>query len=67
MHLELLHDDELNADTDVVYRKIIFFSEDKHYIYFISDPRHLLKTARNCLNNSGSGKSYPKLHMNMSI
>ena len=56
MHFGLTHDDELSADTDVVYRTIIFFSEDKRYIYFISDPPHLLKTARNCLNNSGSGK-----------
>ena len=31
------------------------FSEDKRYIYFNSDAPHLLKTARNCLNNSGSG------------
>ena len=28
--LHLGHDDELNADTDVVYRTINFFSEDKH-------------------------------------
>ena len=56
MHFGLTHDDELNANTDVVYRTINFFSEDKRYIYFISDPPHLLKTARNCLNNSGSGK-----------
>ena len=54
MHFGLIHDDELNADTDVVYRKIYFFTEDKHYIYFISDTTHLLKTARNCLNNSWS-------------
>ena len=56
MHFGLTHDDELNANRDVVYRTIHFFSEDKHYIYFISDPPHLLKTASNCLNNSGSGK-----------
>ena len=56
MHFGLTHDDELNADTDVGYRRINFFSEDKRYINFISDPPHLLKTARNCLNNSGSGK-----------
>ena len=31
MHFGLTHDDELNADTDVVYRTINFFSEDKHY------------------------------------
>ena len=56
MHFVLTHDDELNADTDVVYRTMNVFSEDKRYIYFISDAPHLLKTARNCLNNSGSGK-----------
>ena len=58
MHFGLTHADELNADTDVVYRTINFFSEDKRYIYFISDAPHLLKTARNCLNNSGCGKGY---------
>ena len=56
MHFGLTHDDELNADTDIFYLTIIFFSEDKHYIYFISDLPHLLKTVRICLNNSGSGK-----------
>ena len=56
MHFGLTHDDELNADTGVVYRTMKVFSEDKRYIYFISDAPHLLKTARNCLNNSGSGK-----------
>ena len=58
IHFGPTHDDELNADTVVVYRTIISFSEDKRYIYFISDPPHLLKTARNCLNNSGSGKGF---------
>ena len=56
MHFGLTDEYELNADTDVVYRTKNFFSEDKRYIYFIFDPPHLLKTARNCLNNSGSGK-----------
>ena len=56
MHFGLTHDYELNADTDVIYRAIIFFSKDKRYIYFIFDPPHLLKTARSCLNNSTSGK-----------
>ena len=56
MHFGLTHADELNADTDVVYRTINFFSEDKRYIYFISDAPHLLKTARNSVNNSGCGK-----------
>ena len=56
IHFGLTHDDELDADTDVVYRTINFFSEDKCYIYFISDPPHLLKTACNYLNSSGSGQ-----------
>lgn len=34
--------------------KMLFFEEDKPYIYLISDPVHLEKTARNCLNKSGS-------------
>ena len=56
MLVGLTHDDELNADTDVAYRTLFFFSEDKCYIYFMSDPPHSLKTAINCLNNSGSRK-----------
>ena len=44
MHLGLIHDDELNADTNVVYGTINFYSEDERFIYFISDPLHLLKT-----------------------
>ena len=56
MHFGLTHDYELNADTNVIYRTIIFFGKDKRYIYFIFDP-HLLKTARSCPNSSTSGKS----------
>ena len=32
------------------------FSQDKRYICMISDPPHLIKTARNCLQKFGSGK-----------
>ena len=32
IHFGLTHNDELNADTDVVYKTINFFSEDKRYI-----------------------------------
>ena len=52
MHYGLAHDNELN----VAYRTITFFSEDKRYIYVISGLPYLLKSACNCLNNSGSGK-----------
>ena len=50
--------DDFNPDVDVTYRTLNHFSNDqeKRYIYFISDVPHLIKTARNCLANSGSGK-----------
>ena len=41
-------------DKDVVYCTKNLFQPDRN-IYFFSDPPHLLKTARNCLFNSGSG------------
>ena len=56
IHFGVTHSNELNAVLNVVYRTIHFFSEYKRYIYVISKPLHLLKTTRNCLNNSGSGK-----------
>ena len=42
-------------DSDVTYKTKNLFNTDR-YIYFISDPPHLIKTARNCLSNSGSGR-----------
>lgn len=35
-----------------VYKTLNPFCSDKRFIYFFSDPPHLLKTARNCLANS---------------
>ena len=46
----------MNSDTDVTYRTVNLFSFDKSFIYFISDVHHLMKTARNCLYNSGKGR-----------
>lgn len=43
-----------DSDKDVCYRTINMFAPDR-YIYFFSDAPHLIKTARNCLSNSGSG------------
>ena len=43
-------------NQDVVYRTRKVFATDERYVYFFSDPPHLVKTARNCLYNSGSGK-----------
>ena len=40
--------------SDVVYRTTNIFCRNR-YIFFISDAPHLMKTARNCLLNSGSG------------
>ena len=42
-------------DDSVVYKTINIFRSD-HYIYFFSDAPHLIKTCRNCLFNSGSGR-----------
>ena len=53
MHLGF--SDEVN-DTDVVYKTKNLFAPGR-YIFFISDPPHLIKTARNCLSNSGAGRA----------
>ena len=42
-----LHKDASDA-TGIVYKVYNPFSEDKHHLYFISDPPHLVKTMRNC-------------------
>ena len=44
------------ANRDVVYRTVNLYSSDRS-IYFFSDAPHLVKTARNCLYNSGFGLS----------
>ena len=44
--------------SNVTYKTKNVYSTDDRYIYFISDPPHLLKTARNCFANSyGHSKS----------
>ena len=53
MHFEM--STELNT-SDVTYRIINDFADELRYIYFICDPPHLIKTARNCLYHSGSGR-----------
>jgi len=48
---------KMNVDQnnqDVVYKTKNLICPDR-FIYFIADQPHLLKTARNCLANSGSG------------
>ena len=56
LHSHLTKPEDINADSDVTYRTLNLFSSEKRFIYFISDPPHLIKTARNCLSNSGAGR-----------
>ena len=52
MHLHMTPVGHYNNDVDVVYRTLHTLTdenEDDRYIYFISDPPHLIKTARNCI------------------
>ena len=56
MHFHMTRENDVNPNVDVTYRTINMFSPDKRFLYFIADVPHLLKTARNCLSNSGSGK-----------
>ena len=52
-----LHKDtDGHAGKDVTCRTINLFAPDR-FIYFLSDPPHLVKTARNCLYNSGFGQA----------
>ena len=56
MHWDLTQDDDMNPETDATYRTRNLFSGSKNrFLYFISDVPQLLKTARNCLSNSGIG------------
>ena len=41
-----------DSDSSYVYKTENPFSEEERFIYFISDPPHLIKTARNCLSHS---------------
>ena len=51
-----LHPGVANTEIDsVINWTCNVFAPDRE-IYFFSDPPHLVKTARNCLFNSGSGK-----------
>ena len=56
MHFPMTNEDDMNPDVDVTYKTINLWSKEKRFIYFISDVRHLIKTTRNCLSNSGSNR-----------
>lgn len=51
-----MHSDIMDTGTsNVIYKTHNLFAPDE-FIYFFSDAPHLIKTSRNCLYNSGSGK-----------
>ena len=50
LHTKLV--DDPNCD---VFKTINLFATTRRFIYFFADSPHLMKTARNCLYNSGSG------------
>ena len=50
LHMKLV--DEPNCD---VFKTINLFATTCWFIYFFADSPHLMRTARNCLYNSGSG------------
>ena len=53
MHQSYLED---NA-TLVTYKSPNFFSDVPRFLWFFCDAAHLMKTTRNCLSNSGSGRA----------
>ena len=56
MHFPMTNDDGMTPDFEVTYKTINSLSEEKQFINFISDMPHLIKTARDCLSNSGSNR-----------
>ena len=58
MHMMLDGD----ANAGVVCRTVNLFRPNR-FIYFISDPPHLVKTSRNCLLSSKSGPAQGKRYM----
>ena len=52
MHKHLVGD----SDTEIVYRTKNIYTKEMRFIYFFKDVLHLMKTVRNCLFHSGSGR-----------
>ena len=46
-----------DSQATVVYRAKNIHSKDHRFIHFFADVPHLIKTARNCLSSSGSGRA----------
>ena len=47
---------------DLCYKTHIVYSEDKHPVFFICDPPHLIKTSRNCFSR---GKLWVRIFKNL--
>ena len=45
MHFLMAKEDDMNLDIDVTYQTVNLFSPEKHFIYFMCDVPHLMKTA----------------------
>ena len=45
-----------DSDADVIYRSKNIQTKELRFIYFFADAPHLVKTVRNCLYHSGSGR-----------
>ena len=45
-----------DTDADVIYRIKSIHTKEMRFIYFFADAPHLVKTVRNCLYHSGSGR-----------
>ena len=52
MHKYLFGD----SDADVIYRTKNIHTKEMRFIYLFEDAPHLVKTVRNCLYHSGSGR-----------
>ena len=52
MHKHLVGD----SDTEIVYRTKNIYNKEMRFIHFFADVPHLMKTVRNFLFHSGSGR-----------
>ena len=52
MHKHLVGD----LDTEIVYQTKNIYTKEIRFIYFFADVHHLMKTVRDCLFDSGSGR-----------
>ena len=45
-----------DSDADVIYRTKNIHTKEMRFLCFFADAPHLVKTVRNCLYHSGSGR-----------